>query len=144
LQSVLHHITDYPGACYIEETGNAYQIGESWQPEGVCWQQTCHDFEQGRRTKTFLVSFNTCGLVYAEPPCVLVEDASARYPDCCPRYVCPTPTEESENETRENEIPDYNDAVAPSDYDVTMDKQDYYQDKFPLLEFYRYKYGIKI
>jgi len=146
---------DHPGACYIEETRKAYQIGESWQPEGVCWQQTCHDFEQGRKTKTFLISFNTCGLVYAEPPCVLMEDASAPYPDCCPKYVCPPLAAESENEiptdgedydvTRQGKVGGDDYAL---DYEVTVDdqKDDYDDDKFPspLFEFYKYKYGIRI
>ena len=53
-------VLDHTGSCYIEETGESYQLGESWQPDdGKCWQKTCHDFEQGRRQNTFLVSITT-------------------------------------------------------------------------------------
>lgn len=149
IQEVPEH-KDYPGACYIEETGKAYEVGQSWQPEGVCWQQTCHEFEQGLRTNTFLVSITTCGLVWAPPPCVLVENSTAAYPDCCPKYVCPQspqlpsvllPTLLAEADLAENEVP-----LESDDYDVVMGDDDYGSDPFPspLLEFYKYKYGVRI
>jgi len=149
-QEVPEH-QDYPGACYIEETGMAYQVGQSWQPKGACWLQTCHEYEQGQRTNTFLISMKTCGLVWAEPPCVLVENSTASYPDCCPKYVCPQdaspallPALLAEADQTENEVPSES---TVDDYDVVMgdDIKDY-DDPFPspLLKFYKHKYGVRI
>ena len=93
-----------------------------------------------------------CGLVWAEPPCVLVENSTAAYPDCCPKYVCPPsppasllPTLLAEADVSENEVPLEED-VTSDDYDVVMGEENDYDDPFPspLLEFYKYKYGVRI
>jgi len=159
LQEVTEH-PDHTGSCYIEETGESYQLGESWQPnDGKCWQKTCHDFEQGRRQNTFLVSITTCGSVSADAGCVRVEDPTAPFPECCPTYVCPPPsTSQPEQEettvvivpdSSENEVEDDTEMkmkLEVASYDVDMGNS--YDDDIdfpsPLLDFYRTKYGIRI
>jgi len=159
LQEVTEH-PDHTGSCYIEETGESYQLGESWQPnDGKCWQKTCHDFEQGRRQNTFLVSITTCGSVSADAGCVRVEDPTAPFPECCPTYVCPPPssTQPEQEETTVVIVPDSSENEVEDDtemkmklevasYDVDMGNS--YDDDIdfpsPLLDFYRTKYGIRI
>jgi len=79
----------YPGKCYVKHTGIAHALGATWQvPEMLCAEATC--YRSGSENK-FLVAYQTCGLVSADPGCDIVEDLSLPYPSCCPTIRCDTP-----------------------------------------------------
>merc|ERR1711963_1012976 len=63
--------------------------GETWQvPEMGCAEATC--YRSGSENK-YLVAYQTCGLVSAEPGCKIVSDSSLPYPSCCPTIRCDSP-----------------------------------------------------
>jgi len=78
---------DHPGKCFVG--GVAYSDGDSWNSESSCQRLTCTTYTKRSGEQQFLVITSTCPSVAAEPPCYLVENKTASYPDCCPRFECP-------------------------------------------------------
>jgi len=83
---------EHPGQCFVK--GAAYSVGDSWddssastQPTSTCQRKSCSTYNENQ----FLVITSTCPSVAAESPCYMVEDKTASYPDCCPRFECPPP-----------------------------------------------------
>lgn len=80
---------DHLGQCFVN--GAAHPLEASWDASSAaastCQRKSCTSYDSGNQ---LLVITSTCPSVAAESPCYIVEDKSASYPDCCPRYECPT------------------------------------------------------
>ncbi|XP_072935582.1 U-megalopygitoxin(1)-Mo1-like [Epargyreus clarus] len=66
--------------CYIADLERVLAFGESAPCHKHCMEYRCH--QNNYQTAT-------CAVPLAVPPCVLVEDPSKHYPDCCPDIKCP-------------------------------------------------------
>jgi len=79
---------DHPGKCFVDNV--AHSEGDSWNSDSSCQRMTCTSYNQRSSQRQFLVITSTCPSVAAEPPCYQVVNKTASYPDCCPRFECPT------------------------------------------------------
>jgi len=87
LEEIKEH-PEHPGKCYLRESGVAHELGSRWQvPEWGCAQATCY---RSGSDKLFLIAYQTCGSIMADPDCELVEDLTLPYPSCCPSIYCST------------------------------------------------------
>jgi len=94
-----------PNMCH--EEGNYYHPGESWQIQG-CGIANCL-LSNHTGTPQLFVSYASCGVVAADPPCNITEDTTLAYPECCPKVVCPEEEEavveaSGENQGSEEEL----------------------------------------
>ncbi|KAJ0180877.1 hypothetical protein K1T71_002962 [Dendrolimus kikuchii] len=66
--------------CYISDLNTVIAFNTSIASSKECLEYSC-----GMK----FVTFSSCGVGAALPPCELVEDKEKPYPDCCPRVECP-------------------------------------------------------
>jgi len=107
---------DHPGKCFVD--GVAHSEGDSWNSDSSCQRMTCTSYNQRSSQRQFLVITSTCPSVAAEPPCYQVVNSTASYPDCCPRFECPTVVESSSSTTLEEE--DSSSSSASNQLDETV------------------------
>lgn len=85
---------NHPGQCLVD--GIAHPLEATWDASSAatstCQRKSCTSYNNENQ---LLVITSTCPSVAAESPCYLVEDKEASYPDCCPRFECPTVIDEA-------------------------------------------------
>lgn len=108
---------DYPGQCVVD--GTPHPLNDEWD-DSSAQTSTCQKKFCWTDAKYLLVETHTCPFVSADSRCYKVEDNTASYPDCCPRYVCPAIDEAS------NRILDDENKVADDDdvIDALMNDND--------------------
>jgi len=81
-----------PNTCFNKDTRSFFEDGESWQTSG-CGMASCMKISQPSGKYQMMISHEGCGSVGYEPPCYIVEDKKAEFPDCCPEVTCPDSSE---------------------------------------------------
>jgi len=94
-------------------------VNESWNLK-ECGVGSCSSMNI-RGKQQFIVSYNGCGIVHAEPPCYVSQNKALTYPDCCPEIVCPEfeETEQNGNGISEDQDDDSNNNLVSSEYGQT-------------------------
>lgn len=74
---------EHPNSCMDDVTGEAHPVDTTWSLADTCGQAACM-----QRQDILYVTYESCGSAAAEPPCYIVYNTSASYPDCCGKVVC--------------------------------------------------------
>lgn len=105
---------DDPDSCLDEDTGEAHRVNTSWIPTtwSECGRADCIRLQRDDESSsdgptednnTLYIMRVSCGVAAAVPPCYLVANKSAMYPDCCEQIYCPPQQSSTDDSIRSDE-----------------------------------------
>merc|ERR1712002_371842 len=92
---------DHPGKCMDDATSQPYSLSASWQMNDACGMKRCVE-----RANNLYMSYETCGYTQAPASCHIVEDLNLKFPDCCPKVICPPDENQINTDEYEYDVTD--------------------------------------